>query len=518
MEDYNRMHDMTSRDYIGVLFRHRGVILTTIMTVVTIVIAVVLLRTHVFQSEVKMLISGQKQAQAEYYTDIGIDGFRSAHITLTQSEIVTSDPVIERAVSVLGLAKKPLDYENRFCSRLKKPIVRLRALATEKKLKNLSKDQQEALLFRLAMEDLRQRLKVEPVRDTDIFLIKVKDYNPLGSAVTANVVSRSYMIFDLEQQLAEMQLKYGEKNLSVTQLKEAIEKMTRGLNGAPLPALEAIGPATVKIIEQAKVPLKPAGIPRGLVIILAFVMSVFLGVLLAFIFESMDQTFKSPREMESFLGIDFLGSLPRKATNDDYRNLAEQLYLIIKDKGTKSLLFTSALSQDGVTSIISNLGTLFAENFHQRILLIDANLRNPALHKMFKLPAAEDMINIIEGSIPFEKGIRSVKQNLHILVTGPSALNPITVLESHMMKGLMQQAKDQYDVVLIDSAPLGKVKDATVLSAFTDGVILVANERKTRRQVVKDTLDSMKARKANILGGILNDRTFAIPKVIYDRI
>src|SRR5262245_16138921 len=102
---------MTTRDYVKILFRQKGVIFITMSTVMTAAVLGILLRTPVFESQVKMLITGQKQAQAEYYKDIGIDGYRSTQITLTQSEIVKSDPIIERAVMVLGLQKKPFDYE-----------------------------------------------------------------------------------------------------------------------------------------------------------------------------------------------------------------------------------------------------------------------------------------------------------------------------------------------------------------------------------------------------------------------
>jgi len=543
-KETGRIHEteMTSRDYISVLFRHKGVIFMTILTAVTTAIIGVLLQTPVYQAKVKMLISGQKHTQADYYSDIGISGSRSLQIAQTQSEIVTSDPVIERAVSVLGLAQKPFDYEKRFSSKFKRPLINLQVKNKQKKLSKLAKEQQQAILFRMAMEDLRGRLVVEPIRDTDLFLIKVTDYNSLGAAVTANVVSRSYTIFDLEQQLAEMKLKFGEKHQAVIQLKKAIEKMSLSLNGAPLSAIDAIGPATVKIIEQAKVPLKPIGISRILTVALAFCMSLFLSVLFAFIFEYMDQTFKSPREVESFLGIDCLGSLPRKAKSDDYHELSEQLYLAIKDKGAKALLFTSARPHEGVTPLISNLGTYIAENFYKKILLIDGNLRNPELHQMFKLPESKNLLNVIGGKITSERGINKISKNLHVLTSGSlieqkpsklsklltlfrkespiitSVLNPVTILESNIMKDFIKQVRDEYDLILIDTAAVGEVKDAAVISTYIDGVVVVVNERKTRRHVVKHALLSLKSRKANIIGVVLNNRKYVIPKFIYNRV
>ncbi|MCG8432361.1 MAG: Wzz/FepE/Etk N-terminal domain-containing protein [Candidatus Omnitrophica bacterium] len=509
---------MTLRDYAGVLFRRKWVIIAAVITMTATVIIGLLLKTPVYEAQVMMLISGRKQAQAEYYTDIPVWSGRSSQIALTQSEIVTSDPVIERAVSVLGLAKLPLDYENKFASRLKKPVVELRARRFEKKLKDLDAEQRKAFMFRLAIENLKRRMKVTPIRDTNLFLIKVRDYSPVAAAVTANVVSRSYTIFDLEQQVAEMKLKYGEKNQSVIELQEAIKKMARGLNGKRLAPQDAIGPATVKIIEQAKVPIKPAGISRFLTAGLASFMSIFLGVILAFAFEYMDQTVKSPRDAESFLGIDYLGSLRRRAKPGDYRNLSEQLYFALQDKGARLLTVASSAPREGVVPIVAQLGSYIAQNARKRVLLIDLNFKNPLLHKMFKLPEGKNVMNVIEGILPFEQGVKSVGNNLDVLTSGPSVAQNGRIFESHMMKDLFNKARELYDMVLITAVPMRDAKDTAILASITDGLVVVLNERKTRRHVAKAAVERLTTRGVQVLGFVLNNRTFAIPGFIYNRL
>ncbi|MCA9405972.1 MAG: hypothetical protein KC684_05500 [Candidatus Omnitrophica bacterium] len=542
MNEDSRMYEMTTRDYIKILFRHKLVIFLTMTTVMVAAIFGVLLRTPQYESQVKMLISGQKQAQAEYYTDIGLGGLRSIQMTLTQSEIVQSDPVIGRAVSVLKLDQLPLDYEIQFASFIKKPIVKFWAKDMEKKMKEYPLEQQRAFRIRLAMEDLLDRIEVEPIRDTELFLIKVKDYNGVNAMITANVVSRSYVIFDLEQQLAEVQLKYGEKNLSVVQLQEMINKMKQGLNGLPVPAIDAIGPASVKIIEQAKVPLKPAGISRVLLVILAFIVSIILSIMLAFGFEYMDPTFKAPSEAEGALGINCLGSLPKNPSSSHYHDLSEQLYFIARDRGVKSILFTSSMTKEGTAAIIANLGLYIAEHLNKKVLLIDANLRNPNLHKIFRMPEVRNFSNIVEGKATVEEGVKRINQNLHVLtsgsfggytlsgwkklwamltrqpITSTVSFNPLRILESDGMRRLIEEVSQTYDFILVDSPSYGGVKDATIISSIMDGTVLVVNERKTRRQVVKNILDPLKMRKANLLGFVLNNRTYVIPRMIYDRV
>jgi uncharacterized protein involved in exopolysaccharide biosynthesis len=308
MEIYN---ELTLRDYLRVLFRHKAVIITSIITVTATVIIGLIFKTPVYEAQVKMLISAEKQVESPYYREIISD--RSLQLALTQSEIVKSNAVIGLAVRALGLYNRPLDYEKNFASIFKKPLIISQVALMNFKLRKLTEEQRREVLYRAALEDLKQNVKVEPLRDTNLFVISVSDYSPIGAAILANAVSRAYTIFDLQQQLAELQLKYGEKHPTAVQLKENIEKMSKNLNGAPLPDVEAIGSASVKIIEQASIPRYPAGLPKPVILILAIIMSVFLGVMLAFACEYLDQTFKSPREVESFLGIPYLGAIPKNA-------------------------------------------------------------------------------------------------------------------------------------------------------------------------------------------------------------
>lgn len=518
MEEYNNIQEMTARDYIRVLFRQKAVIFTTIILVVFAVVLGVMLKTPVYQAQVKMLISGQKQAHAEYYTDVRISGLRTAQIALTQSEIVVSDPVIERSVAVLGLAKRPFDYEKKFCSKLKKPFVNFRALNFEKRLEPLSTEQRQAFLFRMAMKDLVDRIEVEPVRDTNIFLIKVIDYSPMGAALTANVLSRSYVIFDLEQQLAELQLKYGKKHTTVVQLREAIKKMNKSLNGAPLPVIDAIGPATIKIIEQAKVPLKPEGLKPVVIIILGLFMSIFLSLMFAFLFEYSNSTFKSPQEVETFLNLPFLGSIPKKKKfrRKYFQSLSEQLYLQMKDKGLQSVLCTSVLPNEGSTTVVSEFAKHLSKKAGHNVLVIDANLRNPGIYKEFKIPEGPGLADVLEGKVSFRKAVQNGEPNLAVLTGGKDIYNPSTLFDSSKLKGILEEAKAKYDVILIDCAELNRFKDGMVISSLSDTTFLIIEEGKTRRQVVKSAIAPLEKRKINIMGAILNKRRFVIPRFIYN--
>ncbi len=513
MEAYTQL---TLRDYLKVLFRQKAVIITAFLTVMITVFVGLKFKTPVYSAAVKMLISAEKQVESPYYREI--IGARNLEVALTQSEIVTSRPVIERAVKATGLFNLPLDYEKNFASRLKKPFISLSKKMMERQFAKLSEDQRKTYLFRITVESLKERIKVEPVRDTNLFTISVSDYSPIGAAILANVISRSYVIFDLEQQLAETQLKYGDKHPTAIQLKDNIDKMIKNLDGQPLPDVEAIGPASVKILEQATLPLRPSGIPRGLTLVLAFFMSIFLSIMLAFAFEYLDQTFKSPEEVERVLGFPYLGFIPKNALLISYHDVADQIYLLAKDRKMKTILFSSAVIGEGVSNTIVNLANYFSKTAGHKTLIIDTNLREPTIHKLFYFSEVKGLVDVLEGKMSFDKALKEINPNLAVLPGQKTQLNPLTLLDSHAMQEVLRLAKERFEIVLIDSLALTPFKDTVALASHTDGVVVVVTEGKVRRQVLKSALLPLEKKQTNILGVVLNNRTFPIPSGIYKRV
>ncbi|MCR4337699.1 MAG: Wzz/FepE/Etk N-terminal domain-containing protein, partial [Candidatus Omnitrophica bacterium] len=282
--------EFTFRDYVRVLFRQKAVVLICVLTVGITVFVNLALKTPVYDAQVKMLISAEKQIQSPYYREVY--GEHNTKVALTQSEIVKSGPVLERTVQALGLDQKPANYERKYASPLKAFLMDVYK-NSETKTSAQAEDPSGQLAFRNAVAALKDAIRVEPIRDTNLFIIKVRDFDAVQAAMIANVISRSYIIFDLEQQLADLTLKYGEKHPAVQQLRDNVDRMVEKLNGNALSNIEAIGPATVKIIEQANIPLEPTGPRKKLSLLLAFFVGSVMGIVLAFIFEYMDPTFKS---------------------------------------------------------------------------------------------------------------------------------------------------------------------------------------------------------------------------------
>lgn len=510
-----------------------------------------------------------------------------------------SNPVIERAVKALRFQERPPDYERYYCSPMKAWLMDLKDAwipklipqwFTDLQKKNSKSDdlpfqQKQAYAFRRHVEKLKSIIEVEPIKDTNIFTISATDFDPVAAATIANVVSRSYVIFDLEQQLAELQLQYEKKHPIIIQLKSEIDKMNRNLTGSALPDLEAIGPASVKIIEQAQPPLLPKGTSKQLTMAIAFFIGISLGVMLAFGLEYIDHTIKSPQDVEAFLRLPVLGSLPKKGFRDKklvkdkkrdtplayfYQNLSDQVHILMRKKKVKSLLITASSPKEKSTTITANLGKFLSSRTGHRVLIIDANIKHPAMHKIFRIPNGPGLTDVLEGKISFEKASQYVSTNLTVLTAGrnshrlntvaepPShmpdddivsgqvnvlegkiplnkknrrtnskfnilpvdtvAINPHSILDTIRMHDVVNGIREKYDIILVDYANLRNVKDVYTLSTYLDGVALVVNEGKTRRHVIKSLITPLEQHNTHFAGVILNNRSFVIPKIIYNRL
>ncbi len=517
------MDEITLRDYLKVLFRQKWVVITSIVTVTVVTALGIWIKTPTYEATVTMQVSAQKGVEAPYY--MPLINMQNMQVALSQSELVKSNPVLERALKAIGL--KPLDFEKKFASEPRKKLISWQVASINKKIEEMSakiedpklaEQQKQNILFRMALKELEDNIKVEPVRDTNLFTISYRDFDPGVAAAIANIISRSYVIFDLEQQLAEMQVKYGDKNLAVIQLSDSISRMEQNLNGQLLPNIEAIGPASVKIVNQALPPMKPTGLPNTVMLALAIFMSVFLGVMLAFGFDYLDQSFKTPQEVEATLGMPFLGAIPIKPKANDYEHISDQLCFELKDRKLKSLMISAAYPKEGATMAIMSLAKSVSAKCRPKVLVVDANLRKPAMHTAFKIANKAGLVDVLEGSVSFDEAVHKVTENLSVLTSGRINMNPGTLLESQKMAVLLEHAKEKYDIVFVDCVNLREAKDAVVLCRHVDSVVFMVKEGHTRRQTAKEAVELLAKAKPVFLGAILGSRTYVIPKAIYERL
>ena len=520
------------RDFLRIIFKYKYLIIITVIPVMVINYIALEFVTPIYSASVKMIVSGAKRTEATYYREVRGGGI-SEHASL-----VSSRQVITPVVMALKLYERPVDYEKKYASRLKQLWINyiFKNRDRSKKINDPYKSDTElekSILINNAIGDLSSRVLAQVPEEglSNMFVINVKDFDAVSAAITANSISRSYVIFDLQQQMAELKLKYGEKYSTVVQIQNYIEELKKTLDGRPLSDVEILMPASVKIVEQAeRGGLYGEGANKTGSMGVSFLGGLMLGVILSLIIGFFDQRFRSPHDLESFLGIPMLGSIPKvrkvnkllieentqsKHYTNAFHDLADQVYLLMNEKQLKCILIADIESSKDIPVITTNLAAYIGKKTGKKILIIDANLRNSALAQILSVPNSYGLGEVLEERINLEDAIYDIGSYVSILPSGNPNLNPLNLISSNKMAEIIKKIREIYEMVFVISPGLNDYQDAVITSAMLDGVVLVVNEEKDRKPVVKFAVNPMKQRKAYIVGAILNNRTYVIPEIIY---
>ena len=283
----------------------------------------------------------------------------------------------------------------------------------------------------------------------------------------------------------------------------------------------------IRFVDRAEPdsePVRPILIQN---VILSIILGLFGGAVLAFLLEFLDNSIKSTEDLENMLGMPLLGVVPtidpedmasipsnreraiysfsrqRSPVAESLRSIRTNIAFRTGDPEQLLLLVTSAVPKEGKSFTSSNLSAVMAMA-GQRVLLIDADLRRPSVHRLFDLPDDFGTVDILTGERTLEEVIQpSHVPNLDIVVAGPTPDNPNELLGNGVLRRIKELASD-YDVIVIDSPPATAVSDPMVLSPMVDGVVLVVEANQTRRPVVQQAINRLRNVNANLLGGVVN--------------
>lgn len=195
---------------------------------------------------------------------------------------------------------------------------------------------------------------------------------------------------------------------------------------------------------------------------------------------------------------------PKSPVAEAYRILRTNIEFSSTDRKIKVILVTSSGPAEGKSTTAANMAIAMAEA-NRRVLLIDCDLRKPAIHRMFGLVNIKGLTNILVEGLEYSD-ITNVTEveNLEVITSGPKPPNPAELLGSQRMKELLDKVREDYDVVIIDTPPVLPVTDAAVLSQYVDGVVLVAGYGLTTFEAAAQAKASLQKVNAKILGVVLN--------------
>lgn len=263
----------------------------------------------------------------------------------------------------------------------------------------------------------------------------------------------------------------------------------------------------------------PAYRGAGLWILMAVVVA--LGA--AYVKELIDTNIYTDYDMRRHLNLPVLSLFPRLPRGESplltaisvksplaeaFHRAATILRTMMAEKKSRTVMVTSAVPREGKTTISVNLAIAFARK-GLKTMLIDADLRLPEIHELFKLDRSTGIATLLaagpDAALRFAEYVRpSGVEHLDILVCGPTPAEPVALLESHAMKVLVGELKAQYDVIVFDAPPVTNVGDPLILAGLVENVVLVVGSGLSERRGVTWAKHLLGTVKANVVGGFLN--------------
>ena len=291
----------------------------------------------------------------------------------------------------------------------------------------------------------------------------------------------------------------------------------------------------VSVATPSRLPRAPVGPARLRNIMIAFVLALISGIGLAFLLDFLDDTIKSVDDVDRYIHLPALALIPavrnekrlpgsqpaapnettalamvsdgRSPIAESYRHLRTSLLLSSAGTPPKTILVTSSQPSEGKTTTAINTAFMLAQTGAQ-VLIIDCDLRRPRLHSHFRISNARGLTNCLSGeSDDIDSLIQTYEKqpNLKLLPSGPIPPNPAELLGSDEMRRLLTSLSEKFTHVIVDSPPAISFTDASILSTFVDGVILVVHGGRSSRAVVRRAKQQLLDVGAHIFGIVLNN-------------
>jgi len=325
--------------------------------------------------------------------------------------------------------------------------------------------------------------------------------------------------------------------------------------------LEAEKAKDVEVIELATVPSRPIKPDKNFNIIIGIFSGILIGLIMAFVTESLDTTIGRVDDIEDLVQVPVLGIIPNTSLErgkkgfvikirttkraqasvaselqerlvalfdpssvaaEAYKSLRTNLDLTGLKKIGNSLVITSSAPEEGKTQTLANLAVAFAQS-GQKVLVIGSDFRKPMIYRIFGVKRSPGLSEVLIGSVPWKDAINTATdmllggleyeqilktqgiENLHIMTCGERTPNPAELLNFPEMRDLIQELKKNFDVVLFDSPPTLPVTDSAILGTLVDGVILVYQAGRTSRYALLRAKTQLENVNAKIWGIIINN-------------
>jgi len=428
-------------EYLGVLKKHKVLIGVAVVAGLLLAVLLSVLTTPRYQAVSQVFVSTR---ESESVNDLVAGTTFTSQRVKSYTALVTSPRVLEPVIEDLGLTDTP--------------------------------------------EELAERVTAESPEETVLISITVTDEAPSTAARTADAIAASLasVVADLEQ-----------------------------------PSGAAGSPVEISAVRNAVPPESPVTPRPMLNIALGLLGGLIVGVGLAVLREALDTRIRTQSDVEELTGASVVGAIafdedagqqplivqgsPHSRRAEAFRRLRTNLqFLEVDGDGGRNFVVTSSLPGEGKSTASINLAIALADA-GTRVLLVDGDLRRPSVSKYLNLEGAVGLTTVLIGRASLADAVQQWgNPNLHVLPSGQIPPNPSELLGSAQMAKLLTQLEEEYDVAVIDSAPLIPVTDGAILAKLTGGAILVVGAGMVHKAQVQEALRALETVGARVLGVVVN--------------
>lgn len=370
------------------------------------------------------------------------------------------------------------------------------------------------------------RLSEELVKaESDAIIIET---DPARQSELASARKRAELLRDALSEEEKKALIYQDSRVTYNSLEREVET-NQVVYQTLLQRLKEINVAgeavsnNLNIVDKALPPLQKFKPKLSTNLVFAGLLGLFLGIAAAFLREFMDDSVKDINELERETQLPVLGLIPAVNENDpkkvsqlvlnspksalaeSFRSLRTTIRFKLREQQQEPIIFvTSARANEGKTTVAMNLASAFAHTGN-RVLLIDADLRNPSLHKLIGSRNEQNLVGYLSGEYPLDKlSQASNVPNLDIVVAGTPPTDPSELLANTKMEMLLKTASQHYDLVIMDGPPILGLADAMILTSLANITLLTVHANDTSTTTVNNALKRLQETGANVSGIILN--------------
>ena len=469
-------HEFSVLDLLGALRKRLRIILVVTALLAGAAVGFSVLQTPTYEASIKVLIA-QEEGQAQPGA-LGSDVQGLQQVTQTMAVAITSIPVAEEVIRRQDLRISPEDL-------------------------------------------IEKRLNVEQIGTTQFINVSYEDSDPRQAQRVANTIGEVF---------------------------SQREENTNAGNGS----------VTATVWERSRVPANPVSPNLPLNIGAGLALGLLLGTALALLLEFLDNSWRSPEELEQISGVANFGTIPgfevlkdralaermqelqaeienvpvpqepkasRKSDKSEnglwygslvtllapdnfaseaFRSLRTNLIYAVADNPPKVIMVTSPGPREGKSAVCSNLAVALAQA-GMGTLIVDCDLRKPALHKIFGVRNFLGLVNAMVRQLGLPEVWHDAAPNLKVVPSGPTPLNPAELLGSDRLSELLDETRETFDYVLLDAPPIGAVSDPAVLAPRVDGVFLTVDAQNARKRSVQRSMRSLETVGANVLGTVMNE-------------